>query len=152
MKPSVLFLSAFLFGGCAASSTRPLEPWRLEIATSGGIAGRGAGTYALASDGQVTATLTDGRRCTFALTATELRGFADLLRNARPASWKASYVPENPCCDRFEYVLTLDEGGTITKTKWIDDPLPLPPDLEALSGAVIGGEKSLRALGAERCP
>jgi hypothetical protein len=151
MKLSGIVLSVFLTAGCAVSGTRPVEPWRVEVATSGGIAGRGMGTYAVASDGNVTATLSDGRSCSFALSSGELRGIADRLRDARPSSWKPSYIPANPCCDRFEYVLTLDEAGTITKTKWIDDPLPMPADLEALANALVGGEKSIRSLAIERC-
>jgi hypothetical protein len=151
MKRFPLLLTLAVLASCAASGPRPAEPWRVEVATSGGIAGRGMGTYAVSSDGKADVTLTNGRSCSFALTADELRRTADVLRGARPAEWKASYVPENSCCDRFEYDLTLDEAGAVTKTKWIDDPLPRPADLEALADAIVGGEWSIRTLATERC-
>ena len=152
MKLSGLFLSLVFIAGCAASHAAPQKPWRVELASSGGIAGRGMGTYALTSDGNVAVTRTNGTPCTFRLTDEELRGFEEkVLAPADPAAWKASYVPENACCDRFEYALTWDEAGRVTQTKWIDDPLPMPPGLEALVSALVHGETSVRALADERC-
>lgn len=151
MKLSSLCLSLVLVANCAASSATPARPWRVELASSGGLAGRGMGTYAVTSDAKVTATLPNQRSCTFDLTAEELRRFEDVLAAARPREWQASYVPKDPCCDRFEYDLTLDQAGTETKVKWIDDPLPMPADLTALTNALTGGESSIRALASERC-
>lgn len=151
MKLSDLLLSLALVASCAASGTRPAEPWHVEVATSGGLAGRGMGTYAVGSDGKASATMADGRNCSFALTDDELRRIAETLRRTRPAAWRSSYVPEDPCCDRFGYELTLEEAGQIAKTKWIDDPLPMPEDLQALADAIVGGKESIRTLAAERC-
>jgi hypothetical protein len=76
--------------------------------------------------------------------------FRTLLTNARPEGWKESYVPEESCCDRFEYQLTLDEAGTKHTVKWIDDPLPMPGDLQALADAMVGSE-SLRVQYGAQC-
>ncbi len=143
------FLLTLLGTGCAASQTAPQRPWRIEVTTSGGITGRGAGDYSIASDGKATAKLFDGRTCTFDAPVDRIEA---LLADARPGEWKESYVPENDCCDRISYRLVYDEAGRMTATSWIDDPLPMPADLIALSGAIIGGEAtSIRMLAAERC-
>jgi len=141
-------LLAALFVSCStptsptSSSSSPTlqRPWKLELATSGGVTGRGMGTIRMDSDG--TATVGD---CTSNITDEDLRRFDALLANARPATWRASYVPENPCCDRFEYALTIEAGGKTHKTAWIDDPLPMPADLTAL------GEALQRELRERRC-
>jgi len=156
MKTSVK-LFAFLVAllgvfSCAASRSTPQEPWRIEVVTTGGFAGRGAGNYAVDHEGSVSAKLFNGNSCTFRLTEDELRRIRELLAKARPREWKESYVPENPCCDRIEYTLTVDEAGVQSKTTWIDDPLPRPADLVALADAIIGGEAaSIRMLATTRC-
>lgn len=151
VKLSAFLLIALLLASCAASHGAPNRPWRVAVTTTGGIAGRGTGDFAIASDGKVEARLFDGRECRFTASAAELRRFEELLGKARPREWKRSYVPENPCCDRFEYTLTYDEASVETTTKWIDDPLPMPADLVALADAIVGGAASLRVIAAERC-
>jgi len=142
-------LSLILFAGCAASHAAPKRPWRVEVTTSGGITGRGTGNYAIDSDGKVVARLFNGRECTF---TTDAGGIEAILAKARPNDWKESYVPENTCCDRIEYTLTYDEAGVKKTTTWIDDPLPMPADLVALSDAIVGGDAaSIRMLATERC-
>jgi hypothetical protein len=146
-KLSALFL--ILLSACTATHATPKRPWRVEVTTTGGLAGRGAGDYAVDSDGKVTARLFNGRECSF---TTSVAGIEALLAKARPGKWKESYVPENPCCDRIEYTLTYDEAGAKTSTKWIDDPLPRPADLVALADAIVGGDAtSIRMLAAEQC-
>lgn len=147
VKLSALFV--LLAIGCAASNAAPKKPWRVEIKTSGGLAGRGTGDYAIDSEGNVTARLFDGRSCSFTV---DPKAIETLLAKARPGEWKESYVPENPCCDRIEYTLTYDQAGEVVTTRWIDDPLPMPAGLVALSQAIVGGEpSSLRMQSAERC-
>ncbi len=152
VKLSALFLPVLLLAGCMASHAAPRRPWRVEVTSTGGFAGRGAGDYAIDSGGKVTARLFSGKACTFTAAADDLRRIEALLAKARPREWKESYVPENPCCDRFEYTLTYDEAGTKTTTTWIDDPLPMPEDLVALSNAIVGGEAaSVRMQATDRC-
>ena len=145
-------LSAFcliFLAACTATHATPKKPWRVEVTSTGGIHGRGAGDYAIDSAGKVTARLFDNRPCTFTTSPEPVEA---ILAKARPAEWKESYVPENACCDRYEYTLTYDEAGAKTTTRWIDDPLPMPADLTALSQAMVGGEAtSIRMQAAGRC-
>ena len=137
---------------CAASQSKPETPWRVGIATTGGITGRGTGTFSIASDGTVSVTTMANKTCSYRAADEDLARFEKLLAAARPSEWKASYAPENRCCDRIEYTLTLDEGDQKITTEWIDDPLPRPADLIALAEAIIGGEDaSLRRHYGELC-
>ncbi len=145
-------LAVLLFVSCAASqSSQPVEPWRIEVVSSGGITGRGAGNYAIDSDGKIALRSMTGTNCTFDATAGELARFEQLVANARPESWSASYKPENSCCDRFEYELTLDRSGVQRKTDWVDDPAPMPRDLAAITEAIVGGAGSLRVMYGGKC-
>lgn len=150
MKLSILATMLFVVS-CAASQTRPVEPWSVGVTSSGGLAGRGAGSFAIDSEGKVSVTSMMGKSCTFQATEEERRRFTELLTNARPDTWAASYVPKDPCCDRFEYELTLDEGGVKRTVKWIDDPMPMPKDLAALTSAVVGEPPSLRLTYGNQC-
>jgi hypothetical protein len=150
MKLSIV-ATMLLMLSCAASRTKPVEPWSVAVTSSGGLIGRGAGSYAIDSDGKVSVTSMMGKSCTFQATEEEMRRFTELLTNARPDTWDASYVPKDPCCDRFEYELTLDEGGVKHTVKWIDDPLPMPKDLAALTSAMVGQPPSLRVTYGEKC-
>lgn len=150
MKLSVIAM--MMIAACAASSgTKPVEPWRIDVTTSGGLAGRGNGSFAIDSAGQVTVTTMAGRSCTYQATDAERARFTELLTNARPDSWAEHYKPENDCCDRFQYDLTLDEAGKQTKTMWIDDPAPMPNDLAALVDAITGAGNSLRVVYQSQC-
>ncbi|HEX2060401.1 MAG TPA: hypothetical protein VHK90_06645 [Thermoanaerobaculia bacterium] len=140
-----------MLAACAASHSRPKTPWRLELVSSGGFAGRGNGNYAIDSDANIRYETMQGKQCTFEATDAELARFTELLGNAKPETWKESYVPENSCCDRFEYELTVDEAGTKRTVRWIDDPLPMPPDLDAIADAIVGGADSIRVRYSERC-
>ena len=149
-------LSAFslilLIAACTTTYAGPRRPWRVEVTTAGGFAGQGTGNYAIDSDGQVTAKLFDGRQCTFEAAAEDVDRIEELLARARPREWKASYEPEETCCDRFAYTLTYDEAGAVTRTRWIDHPLPMPKDLAALADAIVGGgDGSIRMLATRRC-
>jgi hypothetical protein len=144
-------MAMMVFAACAASHSKPSQPWRIEIVTAGGFAGKGAGNFAISSDGNIAVTAMGGRSCTYKATDEELRRFETLLGNAHPEKWKESYVPENPCCDRFEYKMTLDEGDVKRETQWVDDPDPMPQDLAAIVEAMVGGEKSLRVQYGSQC-
>jgi hypothetical protein len=150
MKLSVIAMMVMMMS-CAASQTAPAEPWSVEVTSSGGLAGKGAGSYAIRSNGEVTVTSMMGRTCTFQATEAELARFRELLTNAKPESWAGSYIPEESCCDRFEYELTLNEAGKTRKVTWIDDPAPMPKDLEALTNAMVGPPESLRVTYGGKC-
>jgi hypothetical protein len=131
-SPQWLLLLFLTVLACGTSTSNPpaLRPWTLELATSGGITGRGLGTIRIDSGGDAVV-----GQCSS--NVTDLERFDALLANARPGQWRESYLPENPCCDRFEYALTVDIAGTTHRTRWIDDPLPMPNDLTAIGDALL---------------
>ncbi|HEV7764686.1 MAG TPA: hypothetical protein VGQ76_06785 [Thermoanaerobaculia bacterium] len=151
MKLSAMAVILMMSMSCAAARSAPAEPWRIEVTSSGGIAGRGAGTFAIGSDGQISVRSMMGKSCTFEATAEDMQRFRELLTNARTETWSESYVPKDSCCDRFEYEMTIDEAGKVTKVKWIDDPAPMPKDLEALTNAMVGPPPSLRVVYGGKC-
>lgn len=122
---------------CAASqSNRPATPWHVTMETSGGITGGGVGNLTIHSDRKLEVTTMARRSCSFEATEEELATFTRLVADARPEQWEASYAPENECCDRIDWRLTIDEAGKTATTRWIDDPgKPLPRDVEALGAA-----------------
>jgi hypothetical protein len=136
----------FALAACTAAS-RTIDPWKLELTSSGGIAGKGVGSISIDSGGAVRVTTSQGKECSFTATPAELRALQDALANAKPETWKSSYAPENVCCDRMTYELKASIGGKETAVTWIDDPLPMPADLTALIDAV---RAQLRA-NADRC-
>ena len=150
MKLSVI-AAMLLMLSCAASGTGPAEPWSIGVTSSGGIAGRGAGSYSINSAGEIAVTSMNGKSCTFRATDEELTRFRELLTKARPETWIGSYIPKDSCCDRFEYELTLDEAGKKGTVKWIDDPAPMPADLQALTDAMVGPPPSLRVTYGGQC-
>ena len=147
-------LSAFalaLLMSCAASQSAAVKPWKIEVTTSGGITGRGNGGWGIDSDGTVSVTSMARRQCTFEATPAERERFDTLMATARPDTWKDSYVPEDSCCDRIEYRMTVTHGGEERKIVWIDDPLPMPNDLQAIANAITGVAPSLRTEYGGRC-
>lgn len=150
MKLSVI-ATMLLMLSCAASSNAPAEPWSIAVTSSGGLAGRGAGSYSINSAGEIAVTSMNGKSCTFSASEEEMSRFRELLTRARPDTWNESYIPKESCCDRFEYELTLEETGKKRTVKWIDDPAPMPADLEALTNAMVGPPPSLRVTYGGQC-
>jgi hypothetical protein len=139
-----------LLAACSNSPTA-VRQWRIELASSGGIAGRGAGTVDISSSGAVSVTATNGRQCSFTATDEEIRRIGSLLAVAGTRSWRASYVPADPCCDRFQWTLTVEADGSTVTTTWVDDPLPMPADLTAVVDALSNDPASLRNTYGRRC-
>lgn len=151
MKLSRIFLSLTIAVACTAARSAPERPWRIEVTTSGGLTGSGIGTFALDSDGKIAIRLMNGEPCSYDAPKEELARIESLLDKASPDRWRESYLPENTCCDRIEYAMTIDEAGVIASTRWLDAPPPMPQDLTALAEAMVGGQNSIRAESAERC-
>lgn len=154
MKLSVMTM--IFLAACAGANGTPNEavsaaPWRIEMTSSGGFAGRGAGNYTLDSTGTLAVTTMNGRTCTFQLEPEEVARFDFLLAAAQPANWKPSYAPEDRCCDRIEYRLKANFKGADHTTEWIDDPLPMPEGLTKLWMAMTGGVESLRVTYEPQC-
>lgn len=137
----------------SAAGSAAREPWRVELTSSGGLAGRGNGAFTISSDGSVTVTTMERKSCTFQASDAELRMLAEALQRSRTAAWKESYVPAETCCDRFEWNLVVKLGDREIRTKWIDDPLPMPADLESVIEAITSSSnrESIRSQFCERC-
>jgi hypothetical protein len=131
---------------CAGTQSKPATPWRVEVVTSGGFAGRGIGTVAIDSQRNVSVTTIAGKSCSNHATDEEFANVEKLLGRSKPSQW-GNYIPENKCCDRIESTLTFDEAGQKFVAQWITDPLPMPADLAKVSEAMEG----LRQKYAEPC-
>jgi hypothetical protein len=151
MKLSGLFLSLVVIASCAATRAPLAKPWRVDVQSSGGFAGRGMGSYSLSSEGKLEVIRPNGETCTITIDDEKLHDFETVLGATFPGEWAQSYIPEDSCCDRFLYSMTFIEGKTQTQTRWIDAPPPMPDDLEALVQAMIHAETSMRRLADERC-
>ena len=150
MKLSAIVMFVMMTG-CTVSQSTPSAPWRVEVATDGGLAGRGIGTYAIDSDGTITVVSMNGRSCEFRATDQELAHLTAILGAAKPDGWADSYVPQDRCCDRIYYRLKIEQRGGSRTISWIDDPLPMPDDLVALTGALVGGADSVRVRYGGQC-
>jgi hypothetical protein len=151
MKRSIIAAMLMTLSCAASSRTKPSEPWSVSVTSSGGLAGKGAGSYSINSAGAITVTTMTGTVCNVTASEEDMNRFRTLLMNSKPDAWNDSYIPEESCCDRFEYELTVDEAGTKRVVKWIDDPAPMPGDLKALTDAMVGGEESLRVKYGQNC-
>jgi len=127
-------LALLILFGCAAAPVP--RPWKLDLATSGGFTGRGSGSISIDSAGAIHVVTPGSGACSFKATTDELKRYESLLAQARPEQWRQSYAPENKCCDRIEYDLTLAIAKKTYKTNWISAPLPMPKDLTALADAL----------------
>ncbi len=136
-----LILLLVLFG-CALSPVK--RPWKLELTTDGGFTGQGTGSITLDSDGAIHVTTPFRGACDSRATAAELARVETLLAKARPKSWRESYMPENRCCDRVDFHLTLTIADQNWKTEWMP-PEPMPKDLSAL------GDELLKMMRAHAC-
>ena len=147
LSASIILFTILSLTSCAASQNGSEAPWRLELTTSGGITGSGSGNATVDSGGSVTIVSMQRKSCAFEAAAEELAPLAARVAAADPESWNDSYIPSNPCCDRIEYVLTVTRGEEKKTVRWIDDPLPLPADLKAVSDAL----NEIRRKYGERC-
>ena len=127
------------------------EPaWRVEITTSGGFVGHGAGGLVITPDGK----LVLRRGCELAMTADDLKTIGELVAKARPEQWKPSYVqPTNPegCCDMIRTTLTVTRGGKRWTSTWFDDHGVMPADLDAIVSAVWSTPKSIGSRYRTQC-
>jgi len=127
---------------CAGSQQPVNEPWTIDVTSSGGFAGKGAGAMHIDSKGAFTVTTMSGKRCPDRLSDEERQRLDKAIANARPDEWRGT---ETPCCDRIEWKLVLEIGGKKHEITWIDDPkFAMPDDLRALTN-VLGDIESKHA-------
>src|SRR5260221_5070091 len=87
--------------------------WKIEITTSGGFTGSGNGGLIVSADGTLIITFGSNpgaKRCSYQLSADELRALDAVVRSSRPQSWNECYSLANintHCCDLIRTNLTL---------------------------------------------
>jgi hypothetical protein len=123
-------------GPSAATTSEPAMrgDWRVEVATEGGIAGKGLGSVAIAPP---TVSARDlARSCDGTLADDEQARLASAAGAAKPEGWKSEYVrPENPhgYADQIRYTLTLTRGQEKHATSWYEETrAQLPSDAASL--------------------
>lgn len=110
---------------------------QLELKSSGGLTGRGAGELSIHGE-QGSAKL---GACTVQLTAAEVQKAAAAAVEAHPEQWAEDYA--SPCADCVSYQLTLGKETT----RWTDAS-PLPQKLGQLWKVL----SQVLASAARRCP
>jgi hypothetical protein len=86
------------------------EPWRVEVATHGGLSGLGAGAARIRSNGDLEVITPAGKRCEVRLERAALAKVRRAVNRARPKRWRPRYfLSDNPtgCCDQVSTTLAL---------------------------------------------
>ena len=114
-------------------SLPPATDWKIEITTTGGIAGIGTGGMTVSSDGMITITSISGENCAYQLKAEDLQSLKGALQNAQPAAWLECYSPADVhmhCCDLVRTTMTMSQGGgrDVFTTSWLTGIPPFPTD------------------------
>lgn len=105
----------------------------------GGIAGLIEG-WTIFSDGRVVSLDgTEGR-----LSPQVVTELLTLIREAGFFEMAPSYIPQNVCCDRFSYRLTVQHEGQIYTVNTVDAAPDMPPELDRILGEI---DQVLRAGG-----
>lgn len=118
----------------AALALASADPWRVEVATHGGLSGRGAGGVKIRSNGEVEVVTPAGKRCAVRLERAAVAKVERAVQRSRPEHWRPRYfLPDNPtgCCDQVATTLALvrTHGGAEkqTVTGWFDESRQLVP-------------------------
>jgi len=120
----------------AATTAEPAMrgDWRVEVATEGGITGKGLGSVDITPPSVSARDF--ARSCNGTLDDHEQARLASAAGTAKPAGWKSEYVrPENPhgYADQIRYTLTLTRGQEKHSTSWYEETrAQLPPDAASL--------------------
>ncbi len=101
---------------------------------SGGIAGVDE-TWLFYADGRVEHTGRGPGRAQ-SLNGSQLGALMKAARSPEVAALKESYVPENTCCDRFLYEITLVVDGQTKTVRTLDAAPDQPPALNNLLDAI----------------
>lgn len=126
------FLTAAALSLAAGSGSH--AAWRVEVATHGGLSGRGAGGVKIRSGGEVEVITSAGKRCQVKLERAALGRVGRAIERSRPERWRPRYfLPDNPtgCCDQVATTLAVVRlHGSVEKqlvTGWFDESRQLVP-------------------------
>ena len=145
-SPRVALLAglALLLVACASEAgTQPPSGdqgayWMVEYHRQGGIAGWND-HLVIYADGHCELTR-EGQPADCALGAGTVGELESTLEASKLFDLNAEYLPQNPCCDRFEYTIRYDKDGRSHTVRTMDGATPreLEETLRILNGALDG--------------
>jgi len=118
----------------AQATPMPANTVFIRYHRSGGIAGVDD-TWLFYGDGRVEYS-GRGQGHALKLSAGQLDALIAAVRSPEVAALKESYVPDNTCCDRFLYEITLIVDGQTKTVSTLDDAPDQPPALTNLLDAL----------------
>jgi hypothetical protein len=138
-------VKATLLALLLAQPGAPPAAWRVEVATHGGLGGRGGGAVKVRSTGDLEVVAPGGQRCSLRVPEADLARISAALSRARPQRWSARYYqPDNPtgCCDQVATTLAVVRGAGAGERRWVtgwyDESRQLvPADALALQDAAM---------------
>ena len=138
---TALLLFALADPGRQRASLPPTTDWKIEITTTGGIAGTGTGGLTLTSGDSLAITLINKKSCMYQLTVSEMQMVNTALANAAPGNWLECYSladVNTHCCDMVTTTMKLSQRGgrDVFVTSWL--MAPLPADLQGLVDVLRG--------------
>lgn len=128
LKLSLIALSGWLTA-CAPTTMGPQTPW-IVFHRSGGIAGFDE-TWSIFANGRVEHRGSGVGRSVF-LRDDQVRELSKVVRAANFEALADSYVPEESCCDRFFYEITVMLDGRSKTVNTLDAAPDEPPALTRL--------------------
>ena len=140
---TALLLFALADPGRQRASLPPPADWKIEISTTGGIAGVGTGGLTLSSNGTLVITLINKKSCSYQLTASELQMAGSAIGAASPGGWLECYVladTRTHCCDLITTTMTMTRNGgrDVYVVSWLTGTPPFPADLQNLVDVLRG--------------
>lgn len=114
---------------------KPLADWSIDVSEEGGVAYRFHRVTVDSSSDVAVQPNPRSSSCHYAIDGSETQQLAELVKNANPAAWAASYArADNPagCCDQIHTTVRLTRGNAIYVTQWFSDHPELPADLVAI--------------------
>ncbi len=130
-----LLLGAVLLSACAQNTPTPTVPPEKQVVViyerSGGIAGRSE-RWLIYSDGSIV----DAQGQGVQVSVDEVNALLTRISNAGFFSWAESYLPKDPCCDRYTHKLTVMADGKSHSVTTLDGTSGAPPELWTILEAV----------------
>jgi hypothetical protein len=133
MSRSLILISLtlmFILVACAPTTQPPSQTISVTYHRSGGITGADD-TWQISADGKVSH---QGQTAGTSqqLTAAQMADLAAAVRTANFMSLADSYVPQDTCCDRYLYEITVTSDGQSKTVQTIDASPTAPAELTHL--------------------